>query len=89
MPFDPMRSAAGTLTPDEFNLVFDVFTRINAEPWVTKSNEGQRQLARYVLHMYERGLCDEERLYRLCLSAARVKFAQEPVTMPGAAECRD
>lgn len=63
------------LEPDELNLLQRVYERITPEPWVSRDPEVQERLARYILDMFQHGLCWENKLYEFCLVAARAKFA--------------
>lgn len=70
----------GTLRPEEFSIVKNVYSRIIAEPWVTKDPEAQAAFAKYILRMYDRGMSHPEKLLRLCLVAAKQKLARQPVS---------
>jgi hypothetical protein len=75
MSFHTSHFASGVMLPDEINHVQDVYDRIVALSWVSDDAKARERLARYVLSMYRRGLSDREKLYELCLMAARVQFA--------------
>lgn len=68
------------LSPEDLALVRGVYGRIVSEPWVSKDLEAQEQFAKYVLKMYTRGMCHPEKLFRLCLIAAKFKLSDESVT---------
>lgn len=80
----PAHSFDGILRPEEFFTVRNVYARIVSEPWVTKDLIVQAQFARYVLRMYSRGMRDPERLFRLCLIAAKYKLVEPAIIdLPG------
>ena len=67
--------ASLALTPDEINLIQRVYDRVVAESWVVTDPEQRLRFANYILGMYDRGLCIEDKLYSLCLAAAKAKFS--------------
>jgi hypothetical protein len=70
----------GTLRPEEFTVVRNVYSRIVHEPWVTKDQSAHAEFAKLVLRLYDRGMCHPEKLFRLCLVAARQKLADTSVS---------
>jgi hypothetical protein len=65
----------GILMPEEVALVTKVFRRIAGKPWVSKKPADLEALGRYILAMYQRGMCDERKLLDICMAASRHKFA--------------
>ena len=81
----------GILMPEEVALVMRVYRRITVEPWISREAADLEAFGRYVLCMYQRGMCDEERLFQICTVAARRKFgrrAAEQVPPGGTAKER-
>jgi len=80
MSFRDFTHFSAALRPDELALIQRVFDRIVGEQWVSKEPDAREELARYVLKMYDRGLCVEEKLFDLCLAAARHKFSDQTLS---------
>jgi hypothetical protein len=76
MSFHETEFSNGMLMPDEIKLVKSTFQRVVQEDWVPKESDVHSNIARYTLLMYNSGIRDEEKLYFLCLSATKKKFAQ-------------
>ena len=74
MSFHTSHFALGVMLPDEVEFVQDIYNRVVALAWVSDKRATRERLARYVLNMYRRGLVDDEKLYALCVTAARVHF---------------
>ena len=72
------------LCPEDLATIRNVFDRIRSEPWVSKEAAAQETFAKYVLRMYSRGMCQPEKLFRLCVIAARFKLNDD--LMAGGAE---
>ena len=72
----------GILMPEEVALVTKVFRRVAGKPWVSKKPADLEALGRYILAMYQRGMCDERRLLDICMAASRRKFAAKKAS-PG------
>jgi hypothetical protein len=63
----------GILVPEEVAQVCAVLRRVASEPGVSKTPEDLVALGRYAIQMYQGGLRDEQKLFELCLNAARRK----------------
>jgi hypothetical protein len=64
----------GILRQEDLTIIRNVFDRVTSEPWVSKDPAAQEQFAKYILRMYDRGMCEPEKLFRLCLLAAKHKL---------------
>ena len=80
MAFQEFMRFSGALQPDELALIRRVFDRTVEEPWVSRAPETREALGRYIFKMYDHGLCVEERLFDLCLAAARHKFSDQSLS---------
>jgi len=69
MPF--LAEHPGTLSPEDLALVRNVFRRIVSEPWVSSDQAGHERFGRFVMRTYTRGMWEPEKLFRLCLIAAK------------------
>lgn len=74
----------GILAPEDLAVIRNVYGRIVSEPWVSKDPTAREQFAKFVINMYERGMCHPEKLFRLCLVAAGHKLAVIPSMAHGA-----
>lgn len=80
MSFHDISCFPGVLRPDDLALIQHVFDRIVGEPWVSQDPKTREDLGRYIFKMYDRGLCVEEKLFDLCLAAARHKFSDQSLS---------
>jgi CheY-like chemotaxis protein len=67
----------GLLKPEEVALLRDIYSRILAEPWFSRRNDRQDEFAKYMLHIYSRGMVVPHKLEALCRTAARAHFASD------------
>ncbi|MDK4700834.1 hypothetical protein PH562_01195 [Rhizobium sp. CNPSo 4062] len=66
----------GIFEPNDLEILQKVFDRICAEPWFTVRTEERRKFARYLMHMYMRGLILPDRLDALCRLVAYERFSR-------------
>lgn len=67
-------SSHGVLTSDQLSSIETVFKRIVLQPWFSPSLQDKQQFGAYVLQAYFRGMVDTEKLYDLCLAAAKSRY---------------
>jgi len=67
----------GVLGPDDLSLVRNIYDRITSEPWASSEPFARDQFAKFVVRMYTRGMCEPERLFRVCLIAAKHKLSDQ------------
>ena len=66
-----MGRAWGTLQPEEFSVVQQVFKRIARDAWFKDDIETLNRFGLIVLHTYGSGITDEEQLFARCSDASR------------------
>lgn len=67
-------AAAGVVTPDEFEMVQNVYSDIASQDWFTRSDERREQFAVLVLDLFRQGVIEREALLAQCRSIAEESF---------------
>lgn len=65
-----------TLSPKEYDLVFEVFRGIAQAEWFYRNGENEKACARLVLAEYGDGALSAEQLRDRCLDAAHQRFSR-------------
>lgn len=65
-----MARYTGMLEPGEFTIVQDVFRRITQDACFRDDSDKKDWLGRFIINAYQRGITDNDRLYRHCLAAS-------------------
>ena len=67
---------SGYLTPEEIELLRNVYQAIADQPWFTSDRDARDRFAAQMLEMYRRGLVIPEKLRVFCMAAARAKYSE-------------
>jgi hypothetical protein len=79
MSFHTTMFSSGVLLPDEIKLIQTVFDDIVREDVILDDPSVREQFAKYVISIYERGMCDPDKLRMFCRIAAKHKFCRVAV----------
>ena len=71
-----MQNYPGILSPEEFNIVKDIYKQIVREPWFAKDIARQHQFGGYVIRAYQSGITEPGKLYDLCARTAQTSFSE-------------
>jgi hypothetical protein len=71
----PREQTEGVFSPEQFEVVKQVFDSVTSEAWFTHSEKRREQFAVYLLDAYKNGLTDPFELKTLGRAAARERYA--------------
>lgn len=80
MPFTTL-----TCQPEELAMLQDIYKRILRESWFVRDELSERNFAKAVVGLFQKGIVDEERLFVEALAIARARFSSDKAVVDLAA----
>lgn len=65
------------LSPNEYNVVFEVFRSLAQADWFDRSGDNEQACAKYVLSQYCAGGVTVEQLRAICVDEVRERYARD------------